>query len=448
MSTKLTRAAVATLVAVLVAACGSPSDDSDDNTSGNGSSGDSGASAAETAAEELGIDLSKCPTDITEPLSGTVKIGSPIAQTGPAAVALAPLGTAQQAAVDYYNDQGDLPFKLELVLADDQFDPSKTVAATQKLIQSDKVPLINGIIGTANVAAASPIANQYCVPIIAGNGSGRTANDPKQFPFVTNWSLPSYVDVLSWVTHLKEEFPDGAKIAVLTANNESGKDYLAAVEELTEGTNLEVVSKTTIEPADTATPAGQVTTMKASGANVLLAQTAPSGQCSSLMKEVANQGWKPDAFMLTSSCSILALIQPAGDAADGVKVNLYIEDPSSDSDGVKTINDAMTKYQPDEAIVGSTMTGWSEVEVLVNAIKQAEGSPLGASPLGILQAATHMSFQSDGILPGVTYSLNYPDDQVAMEGAQLSQYDAAAGAFKKIQVYDFNGETTGKASVN
>lgn len=446
MSTKLTTAALATMFAVLVAACGSPSDD--DNTSGSGGSGDSGASAAEKAAEELGIDLSKCPEDITEPLSGTVKIGSPVALTGPAAVALAPLGAAQQAAVDYYNDQGDLPFKLELVLADDQFDPAKTVAATQKLIQSDKVQLINGVIGTANVTAASPVANQYCVPLIAANSSGSTANDPAEFPFTTVWSLPSYVDVLSWTTYLQEQFPDGAKVAVFTANNESGKDYLAAIDELTEGTNLEVVSKTTIEAADTAAPSAQVTTMKASGANVLLAQPTPSGQCASLMKEVANQGWEPDAFMLTSSCSILALIQPAGEAADGVMVNLYIEDPSSDSEGVKTITDAMEKYQSGESIVGSTLTGWSEIEVLVRAIEQAEGSPLGASRLGILEAATHMSFQSDGILPGVTYSLNYPNDQVAMEGAQLSQYDAAAGAFEKIQVYDFNGETTGKASAN
>lgn len=446
MSTKLTTAALATLFAVLVAACGSP-DSNDDSTSGSGGLGDSGAEAAEEAAEELGIDLSQCPEDITQPLSGTVKIGSPLALTGPAAVALAPLGVAQQAAVDYYNDQGDLPFKLELVLADDQFAPDKAVAATQKLIQSDKVQLINGIIGTANVAAASPVAGQYCVPIIAGNAAGRSANDPQQFPFTTNWSLPSYVDVLGWVTHLEEQFPDGAKVAVFTANTESGKDYLAAIEELTEGTNLEVVSKTTIEAADAAAPSAQVTTMKASGANVLLAQPTPGGQCASLVKEVANQGWKPDAFMLTSSCSTLALISPAGEAADGVMINLYIEDPSSDSEGVQLIKDAMAKYQPGEPIVGSTLTGWSEVEVLVKAIEQAAGSPLGASRLGILEAATHMSFQSDGILPGVTYSLNYPDDQVAMEGAQLSSYDAASGAFEKIQVFDFNGETTGEASV-
>src|SRR4029079_6818575 len=53
VSTKLTKAALVPLVAVLVAACGSPSDDSDDNTSGNGGSGDSGASAAGKAADEL-----------------------------------------------------------------------------------------------------------------------------------------------------------------------------------------------------------------------------------------------------------------------------------------------------------------------------------------------------------------------------------------------------------
>ena len=441
MSTKLRTAALAALVAVLVAACSSPSGDAKDASGNSGGTG--GKSAAEKAAQELGIDLSKCPEDITKPLSGTVKIGSPLALTGPAAVALAPLGAAQQAAVDYYNDSGDLPFKLELVLADDQFAPDKTVAATQKLIQSDKVQIINGTIGTANVAAASPVAGQHCVPIIAGNAGGRSANNPQKFPFTTVWSLPSYVDVLAWVTHLQEKFPNGAKVAVFTANTESGKDYLAAIDELTKGTKLQVVSKTTIEATDAAAPSAQVTTMKASGADVLMAQVTPSGQCAALLKEVANQGWKPDAFMLTSSCSTLALIQPAGAAADGVMVNLYIENPSADSEGVQRIDAAMKKYQPGKPISGSTLTGWSEVEVLVKAIEQAAGSPLGASRLGILEAATHMSFQSAGILPGVTYSLNYPDDEVAMECAQLSTYDAASGQFNKVQVYDFNCETTG-----
>ena len=79
---------------------------------------------------------------------------------------------------------------------------------------------------------------------------------------------------------------------------------------------------------------------------------------------------------------------------------------------------------------------------------KAAKSPLGLSRLGILYAATHMTFQSSTMLPGVIYSLNYLKDEVAMESAQLSSFNSAAsGQWQKVQVYNFNGQTTtGEAS--
>ena len=50
------------------------------------------------------------------------------------------------------------------------------------------------------------------------------------------------------------------------------------------------------------------------------------------------------------------------------------------------------------------------------------------------------------MLPGVTYSLNYPSDEVAMESTQLSSFDSAAGQWQKVKVYSFDAQTTGKAS--
>ena len=290
------------------------------------------------------------------------------------------------------NETADLPVKLSLELKDDQFAPDKTVAAAQELAQSDKVDVLDGVVGTANVAAARSVAEQYCVPLLAGNAGGRSANQPDEFPFTAIWSLPSFIDANVWVKYLTEKFPDGVKAAVFTANTETGKDYVAALETLTEGTNIEIVSKTTIEAADAAAPASQVTTMKASGADVLLAAPVPSGQCSALVTEVANQGWKPDAFMLTSNCSTLQLIQPAGEAAEGVLCSLYLNDPSAtaaaDDADLQVIVDAVKKYQPGQPITGSTMAGWGEIEVLVKAMEQAQSSPLGLSRLGILYAAT------------------------------------------------------------
>ena len=437
------------ITVIAAAACSSPSND---GGGGNGtqSTSSSSASAAQTAARELGIDLSKCPTNITMPLTGTIKVGTTLAETGPEAAALAPVGVGEKAAIANLNATSGLPVKFSLIQQDDQFNPAMTLSATQQLIQADNVELLDGTIGTANIEAIQPLTNQYCMPLIAGNAGGATADQPSKYPFITTWSLPSYVDVKVWVQYVKDHFPAGAKVAVFTGDTDTGQDYLNAIHSLIKGTNITIVSSTTIEPTDAAAPASQVTTMKASGANVLFAAPSPSGQCAGIIDQVAAQGWKPAAFMLTSQCSTLALVQPAAKAAQGVLCDLYINDPTATSaasdPGLQQIVAAVKKYEPGQPLSGSTMAGYSAIEVLFKAAEQAAKSPLGLSRLGILYAATHMTFQSSTMLPGVIYSFNYLKDEVAMESAQLSTFNSASGQWQKVQVYNFNGQTTGEAS--
>ncbi len=453
MRTNVVIATLTTLVLGLTVACSSPSGGNSNGkkqSSAPSAGASGGESAAQKAARELGIDLSKCPTDITKPLTGTIKVGTTLAQTGPVAPALAPLGIGEKAAIADLNETSGLPIKFSLIVKDDQFSPDKTLIAAQELVQSDKVDFLDGIVGTANVAAARPLAEKYCVPIIAGDAGGTSVNQPTKFPFTTIWGSPFYVDVKGWFTYLKSKFPQGGKIAVLTGNTDSGKDYLNAINDLSKGTNFKIVSKTTLDATVTRAPSSQVTTMKASGANILLAQTSPSGQCASLINEVAQQGWKPDAFMITNSCSTLQLISPAGKAAQNVLCNLWLNDPAApgaaDDPGLQKIVAAIKKNSPGAPIVGSNISGYAVMEVLFKAAEQAKTSPLGLSRLGILYAATHITFPSAALQPGLTYSLNYPTDQVNIEAASLHSYDATTKGWKLLQLYDFNGQLTGKAS--
>lgn len=447
MRTKLVIATVTTCVLGLAAGCSSPSKTNGGGTP-SGASGD--ASAAQKAAGELGIDLSKCPTDITKPLTGTVKVGTTLAQTGPVAPALAPVGVGENAAIEQLNATSGLPIKFSLTQKDDQFSPDKTLTATQELIQADHVQLLDGIIGTASVSAARTIAQKYCVPFIAASAGGTSANQVSKYPFTVVTGAPFYLDVKGWFAYLQEKFPAGAKLAVLTGNTDSGKDYLSAINDLAAGSKYQVVSRTSLDATDASPPSSQVTTMRSSGATVLLAQPAPGPQCSALVREVAQQGWKPDAFMITNSCSTTALIKPAGAAADNLLCNLYLKDPSAPdaaSDAsLQTIVQAVKKVQPNGPVVGSNVSGYGYIEVLFEAAKQAAKSPLGLSQLGILYAATHMTYDASWLVKGVNYSLNYPADEVSVEGEDLASFDASSGVWKSIKLYDFSGQLTGKAS--
>jgi branched-chain amino acid transport system substrate-binding protein len=317
-------------------------------------------------------------------------------------------------------------------------------------VQSQKVDFLDGVIGTANVAAVEPLVQKYCVPLIAADAGGTSVNQPSKYPFTTLWGSPFYVDVKGWFTYLKEKFPQGGKVAILTANTDSGQDYLSAINELSKGTNFKIVSKTTLDATVTAPPSSQVTTMKASGADILLAQTSPSGQCASLINEVAQQGWKPKAFMITNSCSTLQLIDPARKAAQGVLCNLWLNDPQAagakDDPGLQKIVSAIKQYAPNTSLNASNISGWAVMEVLYKAAEQAMNSPLGLSRLGILYAATHITYPTSTLQPGLTYSLNYPSDEVNIEAASLHSFDASTGQWNLQRLYDFNGQLTGKAS--
>jgi branched-chain amino acid transport system substrate-binding protein len=447
MIRKNTALLTSTLVAVAIAAtaCGAaPGSDSNGDTSSG-----SNAALAKSTAQQLGIDLSKCGIDPTKKFTGTVKIGQTLPQTGgPAAAAFAPIGVALKAAFEAFNATSGLPVKFEVVQADDQFNPAKALAATEKLIDSDKVVALTSTIGTPSVAAVAPLLDQQCVPMVTGLAGAQVADNPKKHPWTTIFTLPSSVDARAWVENVVETYPNGAKIGMFYANDESGKAYLAAVKKYLAGTKSTLVSTQTIEDSDSAAPASQVTTLRASGANVLLA--APTGaQCVSLMKQVASVGWKP-RFYVSSSCPA-TLFDVAGSAANNVIVNQYTKDPArapfnTDPAVLKAVA-AMKKYAPQLKVNNTAISGFFYAEPFFAAVKAAAASPLGLTSLGLLAATVHLNFQLETGFPGVKFNLNYPSDEVALEAAEMRQYVSASKLFTDIKLYNFEGQMTGIASV-
>jgi ABC-type branched-subunit amino acid transport system substrate-binding protein len=231
------------------------------------------------------------------------------------------------------------------------------------------------------------------------------------------------------------------------SDDESGQDFYAAVKHYLAGTKSTIVSTQTIEDTDSAAPASQVTAMRSSGANVLIA--APTGAaCVTLMDEAAAQGWTP-AFYMSSVCPT-SLFDLAGKAANGVYLDQYFMDPTrppySTNPAAKAAEAAIKKYSPGTPINNTSMAGYAYAEPFFAAVKAAAASPLGLSRLGLLVAATHLTFQPTLNLPGVGYSLNYPSQEVAMEAADLTQYNASSKTFTYVKQYDFRGQMTGIAS--
>lgn len=101
-------------------------------------------------------------------LAAEVKIGVVMGLSGPPAIADFGESYLQgmKLALKDYSAAGK--HKVEFIIYDDEANPQKAVSLVQRLLQSDKVPLIIGTVSSGNVLAFAPIVQKAGVPLIAG----------------------------------------------------------------------------------------------------------------------------------------------------------------------------------------------------------------------------------------------------------------------------------------
>jgi ABC-type branched-subunit amino acid transport system substrate-binding protein len=417
---------------LLVTACGTP---------GGGGGVRHASSEATAAAKALGIDLNACPTDVTQKFGDSVKVGNTFPQTGPVAPALGVLGPGMKEAFRQLNETSGLATKFELIQRDDAFTPDKALISTKTLLDKDGIDLMTGVVGTAQVAAVRGVLGKECVPLLPGASGGKSANEPAKYPWTWVFGQPFALDARIMMADVNEKYPNGANVAVLYANNESGKDYLSAIEKY--AGKSRIVKSESIEATETGSPSSQITTLRSTGANVLIA-VPTAAQCASTMQEVANQGWAADRYM-TSACTSTSF-DVAGPAANGWYITTWAKDPIHgefvNDPAVVAAIQSIKKASPSTPITTNTLIPFLYAQTFLEAAKAAAASPLGLSRLGMLWAFANLNFQPALLKPGVRCKLHGLEDQVAIEASYLSRYDSATKRFTDGRLYDFEGQMT------
>lgn len=103
----------------------------------------------------------------------TIKIGAVVSLTGPFGSAGVDVRHAYRVGVDMINEAGGVYVKefgkkipLELIVRDDESDPTKTVSRTEELYTRHNVVVLLGGYGSSLHAAAAPVAERYKVPYL------------------------------------------------------------------------------------------------------------------------------------------------------------------------------------------------------------------------------------------------------------------------------------------
>ncbi len=438
--------AIAIVGALLAQACGG-SDSSSNKTTTTAGGGGGGASGA------FAVDTSKCPKDATAPITGTVKIGTTMPLSGgAAAAAFAPVAEGMKDYIAYANAKKLVPgITLELTVEDDQYNSNLTTPAVEKLIDSTKVNLFSGMIGTANNQAVRDLLNEECYPQLFANTGAPIWGDVANHPWTLGGLPPYNTETAIYVEDIQRQFPDGATAAVFHVNSEFGDAYQKAFSGLAKAAKIDILDEQTIENEDSNPPTAQVNAIASKAPKVILA--APLGaQCISFLKELANakaanSGWEPRVY-ITSTCASTLILAISGTAADGIFTIVTgkdANDPANAQDPAvaayrKAITDLGFKADGDFATAGA---GWTNGELVVEAIRLAAKSKDGLTRASILNAARSLDYHFQLARDGINFKLDGAKDAYGLESMQIVQYNAGTKTYADVGplVTSFEGKT-------
>ena len=241
-----------------------------------------------------------------------VKIGVDEPLTGPFAASGTYVVNGAKIAADEINAKGGvLGNKLDLVVEDNKSNPTESAAVAEKLITSDKVPVMMGAWGSSLTLAVMPKLMEYKVPMLVETSSAgkiTTLGNPEIFRIAP----PSSVEAEAFSPmvpklHIK-------KVDFLGINNDWGRGAAQDFGKMLKQQGVQV-GLVEIMDENAQDMGAQLDKIKASDADTLIV-TAEVEQLTLICKEAAALGLKKQIITTGGSTNPDQLVEQAGTAAN------------------------------------------------------------------------------------------------------------------------------------
>jgi branched-chain amino acid transport system substrate-binding protein len=352
-----------------------------------------------------------------------VKIGHTIAYSGPAS-AYGVIGKLEAAFFKMVNDQGGVAgHKINFISYDDGYSPPKTVEQVRRLIEEDQVDFLFNTLGTLTNSAIQRYVNQKKVPhLFVATGADKWG-DYQHFTWTIGFQ-PSYrTEAQIYTKYILANVKD-PKIAILYQNDDFGKDYPAGVKDILGDKFDKLVTTATYESTD-ATVDSPITSLQASGANVLLVVAIPKFAAQAIRK-VYDLGWKPTFIMSNVSISVGSVLTPAGpEKAVGMLSTNYFKDPVdpnwANDKGMQEWRDFMAKNMPGADLTdASYVYAYGVSKTMLQVLKQCNGD---FSRENVMKQATNLhDLELPTLLPGVKVNTS-PTNYHPIKALQMMRWD-------------------------
>lgn len=352
-----------------------------------------------------------------------IRIGQTMPYSGPAS-AYGSQGKTTLAYFKILNAKGGINGrKVNLISLDDGYSPPKTIEQTRKMVEQDEVLAIMNALGTPTNSATHKYLNQKKVPQLLISSGASKWNDPKNHPWSTPFFPPYIEEGMIYAKHILANHPT-AKIAVLSQNDDSGRDYVKGFKQGLGAKVGQIVKEVTYEVTDP-TVESQIIDLKASGADTFFLMATPKFGAQAIRK-VGELGWKPRFYVVSVSSSQATVLEPAGlQNSTGLITAMALKlagDPTWDNDpGMKEFLAFMKQWMPEgNPMDSSSVLGYVSAQMIEHILKNC-GDNLTRE--NVLKQATNIKGLSFGLLlPGVTVNVS-PDDYSTFQTFRTARFD-------------------------
>src|SRR5215510_1855124 len=253
----------------------------------------------------------------------TIVFGQATVLEGPASALGQGMRAGIHAAFDEANKNGGVHGrKLELVSIDDGYEPDKSIAATKKLIEQDKVFALIGAVGTPTAAAAQPIATAAKVPFI-GAFTGAMFLRNTKLENVINIRASYDAETEAWVRHLTDDLKI-KKIAIFYQDDAFGRAGLSGFKKAMDKRGMEIAAEGTFERNTVAVKSALLTLKRSEPEAVVM--VGPYKPCAEFIKLARKIEFDP-VFVNVSFVGAGALAKELGPDGNGVVVSQVVPFP-------------------------------------------------------------------------------------------------------------------------
>ncbi|HET6828216.1 MAG TPA: ABC transporter substrate-binding protein [Ramlibacter sp.] len=328
--------------------------------------------------------------------------------TGPAAQLGIQFNRGAKLYFEQVNAQGGINRRLiELVHADDGYEPDRCAENTRKLIADDPIALF-GYIGTPTSVAALPLATAAKLPFFGPFTGAMALRQPfNRYAFHLR---ASYNDETALI--VKQLTTLGLqRIAVFYQNDAYGKAGLDGVTLALGKINMKPVALATVE-RNSVDVAPAIKTLLAASPDAIV-QISAYKSCAAFIRAARTAGYG-GTFYNVSFVGTQALADELGKVGAGVAVTQVVPSPYNSARPIaREFVEAVKKAGGDYQANFSSMEGYLAAKVITDGLRRAGAKPTRESLVTALESLSNQSYGE--------FSVSFsPTDHVASRFVELS----------------------------